>query len=85
MITGVPLLAPIRIDELGQTISTTPRVWTNTNADSLALGVSCGAWTSPSSGLDGYEGLSTSTTSWTAVVNGAKGCSILHRLYCIQQ
>ena len=85
LISNVPLLMPLRIDELGQNISTTIRVWTNTNGDGISLNTSCNNWTSASSGVDGWEGQSTSTAGWTALVNGDTGCSILHRLYCFQQ
>jgi hypothetical protein len=85
MLNNDPMLNTPNVDELGVTINTTLRVWTNTNGNGVSLNTSCNDWTSSSSMVEGWEGISNNTASWTAAIMGNSGCSVLHRLYCFQQ
>jgi hypothetical protein len=76
------LTAPIRFNELGNSISNNFQVWTGTNADGSWSGASAGAWNNPSEAASATVGDATKispawTTSTTIPASG------LARLYAL--
>ena len=74
---------PINVTEFGDSIFSTMRVLTGTNARGKATGFDCNSWTNGTFAESGTRGSTINTnSSWTDF--GPSGCQLQRRLYCFE-